>query len=756
VSVIDEARQPVAGASVHLLQWTEEEETRRIPAPCPAENPNCFQTTANGTASFFVSEGTYDVQVTGPTIVAVRLTGQKIRAASSPLRVTVERGVEVAGRVIHSDGTPVAGAVVRVSDREPGNIQARTDANGVFKIGNAKRGPITLVAERMSPRGQSAPRDVVAPASDVTITMRKPGQITGRVIDAETGNPVTQFTVSAMRSSSFPAAQGTPQQQNDRGEFTIEVEPGEYTIQVTARGYGRGSATGISVAEGQPAKADVRLERAGVVTGRVTASDGSALNGVNVTVVERVSGPGRQPERAATDSSGVYKLESVSRGENTIQFARSGYRVSRKTVEVESGGDARLDVVLEKGREIRGRVQEESGAPVAGAQVRAELVGPYLFARTSSDGTFRLSGLPEGRVTLVAGKQGFVDTRQTVDDDSVTLVLGRGGRITGRVTGVAPEEMARVRVQAHGPNMRASAEPDAQGNFALQGVTDGRVSIFAAVGGARQRQTTEKVVQVENGAAPFVELSFGSGHTFRGRVSRNGVPLDFGNIQFRPSRPQEQTQASAAIQNGRYEIVGLSSGDYVVVVHAARGGTIWSEKVSVTGDQVLDIDARSLAIRGRVVDDATGAPLPNTSVSAEHADRRGFSPPVYSDSEGRFFIELGDGDYVLVAQRDRYATERRPIAAGSSEIEIRLKPAASVLLRVVDASTGAPIAASAGATDASKKFVTSGSTNDAGEIRLWLAPGTYTVTVNARGYGTMVLPVTSPSGDLRVPMTAAG
>ena len=73
-------------------------------------------------------------------------------------------------------------------------------------------------------------------------------------------------------------------------------------------------------------------------------------------------------------------------------------------VSVEPGQDARdLRIVLERGGEIRGRVEDEDKQPVAGVQVSA--LGPVrelrpLVALSADDGSYSLPGLWPGEYRI--------------------------------------------------------------------------------------------------------------------------------------------------------------------------------------------------------------------------------------------------------------------------------------------------------------------------------------------------------------------
>jgi TonB family protein len=77
----------------------------------------------------------------------------------------------------------------------------------------------------------------------------------------------------------------------------------------------------------------------GAITGRVLDSLGTALSGAQITLDSSSS-------RAVTDASGAFRLSSVPAGTLEVRFRRLGYHPDSRTVRVESGMEARVDVRL--------------------------------------------------------------------------------------------------------------------------------------------------------------------------------------------------------------------------------------------------------------------------------------------------------------------------------------------------------------------------------------------------------------------------
>jgi hypothetical protein len=597
--------------------------------------------------------------------------------------------------------------------------------------------------------------------------MAKPGKVGGRVVDAASQQPVAEFTVSAVRRNAPAPSSPTPFHAAD-GAFSIEVPPGSFDLHVNAPGFARGTATGIEIEEGKNVEGvEVKLERGARLAGRVT-SGGSPVSGATVRVQD---GPGsmlmmmsdRGQPQAVTDASGDYLLDSLAPGERTITFAKDGFVQQRKSVEVSAAKEARLDVDLVRGKELRGRVVDESGQPVANADVRqqAGMYPTYGQNRTDSDGVFRIGNLADAPLTVVVSKSGYVDARaENIDPTAnVTITLRRGGSITGRITGLTPEELQQTAVSAWGPGMvmggNANTRPDPSGTFTLQGVPDGRVSVSARVMGTPMRQSPMKSVDVVNGSAAPVEIVFGGGYTIRGRITRGGKLLTGGWVWFQPADRQNQAPITAEARSGEYEAAGLAAGSYTIVVRMMTGSSVFKEEYTVAGDARHDIEVRGSSIRGHVIDARTSAPLAEAGVFIDASGAR-----ATTDSAGMFVIDVeGDGTVQLRVQRQRYQPATREVVVTGGQappVELQLEPAEATAVRVVDAVSGRPLEAYVTVADGRKTVFSAGSTADEGLARVFVAPGTYSVSVYAQGYAQGSGSLVAPGPEVRVAMTRGG
>jgi protocatechuate 3,4-dioxygenase beta subunit len=776
VRVLDKQEQPVPNAQVTVMHVSSEGPGRSEAAACadPAHS-DCNRTGKDGLVSFRTVEGPHNVQAFGDDIAPVMLPNQKLTARSAAVVVHVDRGIEISGHVVHADGTPVVDAIVEA----PTPIMRRsvtTGPDGTFKLAGIARGQSVLTAFSSDRRLASTPQTITAPAKDVTITMPQGARIEGRILDRATQQPVADFSlllparntpgvISGM--SSF--AGGAPTHSDDGSYALDNVPPGNVQLQVSAQGYVAGSRNNITVEDGKTVSGiDIQLDRGAAVSGRVTSS-GNPVAGAQVRVAFQ-----RSPNfnNVTSDADGLYRMDGLGEGDHTVEFQKAGFIILQKPVVIAAGKDIHLDVELDPGHELRGRVVDRSGQGVVGAYVSpASRDGRPAFVTSDGDGNFVLQGLADGTYKIVARKDGFVSAESNdvvlPQSGSVTLTMDKGATITGRVTGLAPDLIVQVIVTASGGMSRNQTNVDAGGAFSLPGMPDGRVRVDAILGAAQQhRSAPYKTIDIENGIAPNVELNFDEGITVTGHVTKGGAPLPGGNISFAPKMRPANVAAPASTMrqmanatiglDGNYVASGLSAGDYDVRIFA--NGVSFSTTYTVVANAAFDVDIKGAMLRGHVVDASTGSPVANARVSL--SSRLPAFGAAVSDSDGRFSIDaLVDATYNLQVRSDQYATSSQQIVVtnGSApDVEVRLEQAPAVTIHVVDSITGAPVDGNVAIMGNGQGPNGQAERTETGVFKAWLKPGTYNVSAYARGYLSKRTTFTTPPAEVTIPIARGG
>lgn len=233
-------------------------------------------------------------------------------------------------------------------------------------------------------------------------------------------------------------------------------------------------------------------EAAGVITGRVVATDGHPVAGAQVMAMDL--GRGMFNRRTSTDADGRYELTRLAAGRYRIQAVKAGFLAVEYgqqrpfepgvPVAMAEGGRAEgIDIVLAKHSAIVGHVYDDAGDPVEGASVRVSQIAfidgsrrlvdvPGAAPRLTDDrGRFRVWGLPPGRfiVSAVVGQvdfpgPGMIDMPGyattfypgTATPGGAALVdVGLSTDVTGIDFSLVPAPTARV----YGQTLSSSGDP---------------------------------------------------------------------------------------------------------------------------------------------------------------------------------------------------------------------------------------------------------------------------------------------------------
>ncbi|HEY0157178.1 MAG TPA: carboxypeptidase regulatory-like domain-containing protein [Thermoanaerobaculia bacterium] len=740
------------------------------------------RTASDGTFSMRLKEGTYDFSFRREGYAPKLVRAQGINPSATTVDTTLDPASEITGRVVRG-GKGVENAILNVFS--PGmEASATTGPDGSFTLSGLAAGPV-MVMLRKEDEFIAERRSLTAPSRDVVVQLPGGGRITGRVVDKATNKPLTQFQagISMSRGGGGMISMAPPQLRDftsDDGSFTLEnVPPGAMTVVANAPGYASGNLN-VTVEEGKTLS-DVELQLdAGIrLTGRVTGPNGSPLSDVSVRLEPSTGGAFamRGMEMSATtDANGEYTLEALQAGEESVTFSHPKYLSASKDVTLK-GRETRLDVQLAAGQRVTGTVVTESGAPVAEAYVQAGGSGwSGESARTNANGVFEMEGMTPGRYRFSARKsgvgEGVLEDVEIGSGAPVRIVMRSGAVITGRVTGLSPQEYANTTVDARAGRNSASASVDASGAFRMEGAPSGTVQISATVASrdfTTRRSSGWQTIEVPEGGSQSVDIAFSNDITIRGRVTRNSAPLPNANVLFVP-RPGSRAQANASAttdESGVYSVTGVQEGEYNVYVMDMQRYSPYHTTHLVRGSDTFDIDYRTGTLSGRVVDAANGAPLSGATVQLRLKNPtevfRMLQRGATTDTAGTFIIDaVPAGAYVISASGDGLGTVTEDLSvteAGRDGLELKLTRTAGVTLRVIDARSGQPISAMVNVFDLQGQLVYGAPIMWGGgektEIKLPLAAGTFSASVDANLYAPLNVRIQSPGTEV-VRLTPGG
>jgi len=805
--VVDAQQQPVAGAEIRAIHREDGmaggARVQMRMMGMDRDKPDVFTGRDGAFALKGLEEGQYTLAVvkegfarkTVPS-VEVKSTGENVWPV-----VTLAAGSPIGGLVKDSAGGPISGAQVFAIDIGSGGRpqNGTSDADGKFRLdGFTADRPILL---NVSAQGYATlQKNVTPPAADVAIVLKSAGTVRGRVEDADTKKPITDFTVGRTGPRGGGPMQimigrggGDQAFQSEDGSFELtEVPPGKWTVRGSAAGYRSAEASGLEVGEGETKEGVVlQLKRGGGVAGRVLDPRGTAVANASVTwhpseseggamgaAMGRMMGGGAGGS-TTSDADGRFQFDGLPDSHVTVTASHSDYLET--TRDIDPAKESVVDLTLGTGASIAGTVAGKdgrTGLPGALVQLNEEGGGTGNFGgggdsvRTDGAGNFLFEHLTAGRFKLIAaGNTGKSAAKDVVvaDNQQLTGVLvemATGTLVHGTVSGLPAGQLGGVRIFASARDYSDNAVTDDSGAYSLHDVPSGAIRLQATTSFLSGR-TTAKTIEVAEGAADLqADMPFQGISRLAGRVTRSDRPISGLFVSAFPDPPRATSGRSSGQtdDNGSYALEGLDDGNYQVSLNGQ--GVSYRRVIAVSGDTSGDIALPAISVTGTVTESGSGDPLEGVTVQAQtgkESERVGMKQGV-SDSSGHYFIDDVDpASYQLSARKAGYQmkTQTVNVAGDNAQADFALERGTGLGLRANDGLTGLPlrgvsvIAYGGGGTVAYSGTVSLDSTGR-GEIAS-LGPGAYALYVFSNGYSPRSFPsVQVPSATLPVALTPGG
>lgn len=376
-------------------RWAEGARLVRALALPPTARRTCAETVAGPDGEFTLEDlptGSYVVEadengLSGGVAVIFHAPGQRERVTVRLARA--DQRLE--GRARWADGTPFVGTL-RIANFEgstpahagSGGCVCRalvTGVDGRFRAGGLAPGWLCLTAYldgTWRARGWWVLLPVEGP---VEYVVDGAGQrAAGVVVDETTGTPMEGATVQLLRRGDGGHEQSAVLRTGPDGTFTCPWGGGWASqVVIEAPGFARRSWPWVGFTQAFT----FGLRRAACLVGRATEETGGPASGIRLRLLGcPLAGS------AVTDADGRYRFEGLPEGEVVVTTEVGQGRIPKRAygsmtsskavaenydstaVDLRAGETATLDLVLQVGAAIRGRVVDAEARPVVGLGIR--------------------------------------------------------------------------------------------------------------------------------------------------------------------------------------------------------------------------------------------------------------------------------------------------------------------------------------------------------------------------------------------------
>lgn len=638
--VIDVQGKPLAGANVAMVYLDISRvlfsaDGRQAPIVTDGEGRFRIEHVAAGRVAFMAAAA--DLAPSNIEELAVVDGG-----SYEDLVLQMSEGALVRGRVVDDQQQPVAGAAVEVRPFERPDdpqflkmmlkirrVEAVTGADGRFEA-KGLTGERVVVQAGKAGYTTAMKFGVKLDEPDLVVEIKRGAVVRGKVTIGE--QPATRFRVDT-RTTDIPKAE--PADATAGGKPRTDGNSG---ASWTGGGRGRGSRTGtVQMAEGQS-----MMDR---------GMDGNW--------------------REIQSADGTFELRGIPPGRIRVRVRAEGFLdPENQEVDLQPGqtGDV-LVFNLAAGEAVAGHVVDDAtGKPVSDAQVTAYKqreggerrsgmpfsIDPEDFdflalssatnqrsAISDSKGVFHLASLSPGKYRFTArhpdkakSSAKDVEIKAGVPTPDVEIRLDAGGGIEGNVTGIGMRPLAdalMVAFSLQAGSMRSSTT-DKSGFYRIDGLPPGQYVVFKSrmderadnIGLELMSNMRLKTVTVKQGKFARLDVQDDSEDGVRvfGIVREGAVPVPRALVTLLGSDREGLlgmgVRANAAGMDGRYELVGIKPGNYVMQVTRFQGQPVQTtfevEVPEEAREFAFDVTLPTSSIRGRVID-SRGNPVSGMQVT---------------------------------------------------------------------------------------------------------------------------------------------
>ena len=712
--VVDAFDHPVSGANVYV-------EPRSRGQFETAIWGLSGRATSGPDGSFWIADaiygGSYRLTVEAPAFAAVQrdLPALERSAPANPVRVVLTRGRQPWGTVVNPEGTPVAGAQVRLlwppDDPVAGQADGNRDAaepvhsndRGEFEFPLVAPGPYGLGIshpEHLDLTGKVAGVPHGEGYSDLGVFTLTPGaEVHGMVVDSSR-RPVPGAEVQTSQRGQALARQERTTTTDQDGRFRLSgLLPVLADLTAVADGYIGSVVESVRPATGEPIV--IELGEGASLAGRVLGTDGTAAADVEVRLTLSTDEQFRTGasllwrdffKRGRTDADGRFRFNDLTPARWTAEANNEESGATEDGIELTAGALREIELRLQPLDRLTVHVTNHLGEPVANARVVASPQGrgeQRAQGHTDSGGHVDLWISP-GPATARVEHPNLLSRSRDIElepgDNKLHIQLDPGWEISGTVRSASGIPIQGTVVEAGKPLPRSSGtdasraltlslhglqrrlKPPsrsvsaADGSFRLTRLDRGRYLLIARLPGYTERESTEEI-EINGQSVAGVEIVLVPEASIFGTVT--GLPsseiptaeiLAWSDTSFRGATPDSE---------GGFELRALAPGTWRLIASAGDRRSVAQSLTLEPGAVGASVELRfepGFRLSGQVL--IAGEPASGGFVTALLKKRLGRKNRlrIRTDHQGRFDVEgLPPGTYELEFGHREATRQEQPL-----------------------------------------------------------------------------------------------
>jgi hypothetical protein len=421
---------------------------------------------------------------------------------AQPLTVELTPAARIAGTVLDESGNPVTAAKLILTEdpqKDPKEAAgaargrftaaAQVDSAGRFELVDLAPGRFRLsaLASGYLPemRGGLDLKEGIG-IEGIDLVLRRGAVIEGR-IQAPDGSPAAGARVMVLDQPAETdlGLAGRPETFADNeGHYELGgLSEGDRTVLAEHPG-SRPARRQVQIQEGTT-RVDLRLGKGFEVAGRVSGPEGPVAGASLRLLPQEAEAGAANPVTSGPD--GTFRFPDVGEGRYRIETETTGYASTAEEVRIAGASLTGLEIRLERGGAVEGRILGLAFQDLAQVQVVATSPGrPGQAGRVDYQGRYRIEGLGPGEWKVIAtlpsqGRQtgGAVSLDGNRAEGRLDLEFAAGFALSGRVErGGSPVGGALILVESgDGSGGNAVTNPD--GRFRVDGLRPGAYALTA-------------------------------------------------------------------------------------------------------------------------------------------------------------------------------------------------------------------------------------------------------------------------------------